>query len=77
MSAIIFIFVTGLFTVSIVCGVCYGVAIRDYGQRYELGHVDKSPCCASAIREAKQFLVVGAATYLIGAAVLFSLFWYS
>src|SRR5262245_59083860 len=49
MPALIFILVTALFTVAIVCGVCYGVAIRDYGQQHELGHLDQSPCCAAAI----------------------------
>jgi len=75
--ALWFVVAITLFTASAICGVCYGVAIRDYGQRHELGHADKSPYCTAAIREAHQFLVIGVASYLLGIAVLFHVVWHS
>jgi len=76
-TTLVFLVAVTLFTASALCGVCYGVAIRDYGQRHELGHADKSPYCATVIREAHQFLIIGVATYLLGIAVLFQAFWHS
>lgn len=70
MSAIIFLIAATLFTASIVCGVCYGVALRDYRQLHELGHADKSPICSAAMREAARFLVIGTAAYLLGMVAL-------
>src|SRR5262245_40869554 len=72
-----FLFAITLFTASVLCGVCYGVAIREYGQRHELGHADKSPYCSTVIREAHQFFIIGVVTYLLGIAVLFQVFWHS
>jgi len=75
MSALIFALGLSLFTGSIFCGVCYGIAIRDYRDRRELGHPVKSPYCRAPLDEAERFLLVGAATYLIGLAMLSSTFW--
>ena len=75
MSVLILILVASLFAASTVCGVCYGVAIRDYGQRHELGHPDKSPYCVAAIGEEDRFLIIGLAAYLFGIAVLVRVFW--
>jgi len=77
MPTLIFALVTSLSAASIFCGVCYGVAIRDYRDRLELGHPVKSRYCQVPLDEAKRFLLIGAATYLIGTAVLSSVFWQS
>jgi hypothetical protein len=77
MSTFVVLIAGALFTASIVCGICYGVAIRDYGQRIELGHMPKSRHCAVAMNEAGRFLAIGATTYLLGIVVLVGFFWCS
>jgi len=77
MSTFVFLIAGALFTGSIVCGICYGVAIRDYGQRIELGHMPKSRYCVVAMNEAGRCLAIGATIYVLGVVVLAGVFWYS
>jgi hypothetical protein len=75
MPSLIFIFAGSFFTASIVCAVCYGVALRDCRQSQELGHELTSPICVGASNEAGRFLAVGTMAYLLGIAALACIFW--
>lgn len=77
MSTCVSLLAVALFTGSIACGICYGVAIRDYGQRIELGYIPTSRHCAGPMREAGWCLALGTTTYLIGAVALAGFIWYS
>jgi hypothetical protein len=77
MSTLVFLLASALFTGSIICGICYGVAIRDYGQRVELGHMPKSRHCVVAMNEAGRCLAIGATIYVLGVVVLAGAFWCS
>jgi hypothetical protein len=77
MSSLVFLTAGALFTGAIACGICYGVAIRDYGQRIELGHMPKSEHCLVVKNEAGQCLAVGATTYVLGVLALAGLCWCS
>lgn len=77
MSTFVFLIAGTLFTGSIICGICYGVAIRDYGQRIELGHMPKSEHCLVVRNEAGQCLALGATTYVLGVVALAGVFWCS
>jgi hypothetical protein len=76
-TTFVFILAIGLITASILCAVGYGVAVRDYGQRQELGYGKKEPYCIAAVREADRFLAVGALAYLMAIAILARIVWFS
>jgi hypothetical protein len=75
MSSLIFISAGSFFTASIVCAVCYGVALRDCRQSEELGHSRQSPVCLAASIEAGRLWAVGATSYALGLLALAAVFW--